>query len=140
MRNDSREQDENACATGVKALYDRYTKKGYEVIVVIEEYINYSYNMAAVGFNKNRTSELIGKIKFALNGVNVIEQKTSTIKTKYGNKTLIELGILEKDGRSYVMTKDFSSKKVSFSRHVRDALRHYLLFRDSKGMFNYVKE
>lgn len=134
----NRDEGENQCALLIKSLGEKYKNLGHEVDFVIEEYKNYRYNGAANNFQKNHTSELIGKIKFAVGGIGKIyEQPTSVIKTKYSNSALEKLGIMVRVGNTLEFTPEFGNGK-EISRHVRDACRHYLLRRDKLGMFNYL--
>lgn len=132
----NREKDENRCANGIRKTVDDYVSKGYEVDIVIEEYKNYAYNTAASSYSKNRTSELIGKIKLALSPYEVTEQPTSAIKVKYSDTILSELGILEKKSNKWMFSEKFGGGRSII--HTRDACRHYLYRRDLKGMFNYL--
>lgn len=134
----TKQEDENKVASNIEKIVRGYLDSGYLVDIVLEEYINYGYNLAANSFSKNDTSELIGKIKYAC-PIKINEQSTLLIKTKYKDSILVKLDILEKKNNKWHYTKDFDDKQRLSNRHIRDALRHYLLRRDKLGMLNYVK-
>lgn len=131
-----------------------------DAVIVLEEYVNYDFNPAANSYSKNETSQLIGAIK-AMSNVPVIMQRTLDIKTGYNDNALVSRGLLEKEGRvykypdklytdpgcledgtcsqEYLKVKELLPDGVDkFTRHERDAFRHYLLYRKKNGYINRI--
>lgn len=123
----NREIGEKACVEKLRSVYDEYVEMGYEVDVVVEEYLNYSKQGFGV---RNATSELIGRMKQVF--PNVSMQSTSQIKTMFGNNQLVEMEILKKESNKWTLVNDPGSGK--FTRHTIDAIRHYMLRKHKLGI------
>lgn len=101
----------------------------YEVIVVVENFINYTHKNNIKGFKENKTSEMIGALRSICSsyGVELVLQTASQAKS-WTDDRLLRLRLMNKDG------KCFKVNEWTLPRHARDAYRH-LIYYTNKNLF-----
>lgn len=102
----------------------------YEVVVIVENFINYTHKNNIKGFKENKTSEMIGVLRkiCADYEVELVLQTASQAKSWNDNR-LMKLNLISKEGNG------FKVGNWSLPRHTRDAYRH-LIYYTNKTLFN----
>ena len=98
-------------------------------ILVIEDYLLYADKAKQQIGSKMETSQMLGIIKYECSKKNrkIIMQKAVEVKTRFNDDILTNLEILEcVNNRYYISTR--SGRRLITSRHIRDSIRHYMLY------------
>lgn len=101
---------------------------GYDLTVVIEDYLLYSNRADSQISSRFETPKLIGMLQYELwiRGIKVVFQTAALVKNRWSDKILVYKELVEYRNNSYYISG------IKLSDHSRDAIRHavhYATFR-----------
>lgn len=95
---------------------------GYDMTIVVEDYLLYSNRAESQINSRLETPKLIGVIQFEcyMRGLNVVFQMAAQVKTRWSDEILVHKGLIELRPDGYWINT------IKLSEHSRDAIRHAL--------------
>ena len=113
----------------IKNFHEMYKSN---LVLVMEDYLLYADKASAQINSRMETCKLIGAIQMYCfsNGLNLVLQNASEVKTRWSNDILLAKGIILKKDRSSYLPLD---PPLRINRHTIDSIRHWTHFNTFKN-------